>query len=60
MTSGKSQLFREVEHFPDSVQMAFAEDQEVIEALSPQAAEEALTEGVGPRCSIWRFQRLDC
>jgi len=43
----------------DSVQMAFAEDQEVIEALSTQAAEEALTEGIGPRCSIWRFQWLD-
>jgi len=40
-----------------SGQMTFA--QEVIEALSPQAAQEALANGVRLWRSIWRFQYLD-
>jgi hypothetical protein len=56
----------EVSHilFHSSVQVSFSQDQEVVEALSPQTAWKALTGGaylryVGPRCSIRCPQHLD-
>jgi hypothetical protein len=43
----------------DSVQMPLAQDQDVVEALAPQAAEEALAYGVRLRCFVWCFQHLN-
>ncbi len=45
-----------VEHAP---QVAFSEDQEMIEALPPDAPEEALADGVGPRRARRRAQDPD-
>ena len=41
------------------VQVPFAENQDVVEALSPQAAEESLAEGVRPWRLIRSLQHFD-
>ena len=43
----------------DPVQMSFAQNQDVVEALAPQAAEEAFAYGVRLRCFVWCLQHLD-
>ncbi len=35
----------------DCFEVTAAEDEDPVEALSPDGADHALTEGVGPRCS---------
>ena len=51
----------EVRHISpnDVVQVAFAEDQDMIKTLAPDAAEQALDKGIGAGCVPRRVEGLD-
>ena len=57
MGSGVVEVFLVLLHH--SVQMALPQDQKVVEALSPQAADETLADCVRPRCPTGCAQHLD-
>src|SRR6476661_283023 len=40
-------------------EMALTEDEQVVQAFAPHAAQEALADGVRPRRAVWRAQDRD-